>query len=313
MIAMLKTLSCLLLVAGITAQTFVPKIGNSTLLSLDQKYGATYSVQCGKYEYFRIYMFYACRDLVVSVKATQGNPNIYVSKALVDLDPYPTKEKLTWAAFATDTLTISHWDPESAPGYYYIGIYNDCSEQSSSALFQLQALSVETAGSTDILLNPTLSQNQQIVADGYVFYRFCVPECNNVKVTLTNCMDNDVCPGKYSYPELLVSRHVPEPKVKDYTYKLATISRRYVWVNHTDPASRDDNGFLQGTYYVGVYGWCTPQQFVQNNATDGPCAYAALTEFDVSIQLYDGKELKVSIRVRVRVRSSSVLASRDAE
>ena len=70
-----------------------------------------------------------------------GEPDIYVSKADLDQDPHPTKNKLTWAAYADGdyNLTISHWDPESSPGWYYIGIYDDCSKQSQTASYSIRA------------------------------------------------------------------------------------------------------------------------------------------------------------------------------
>lgn len=42
---------------------------------------------------------------------------------------------------------------------------------------------------------------------------------------------------------------------------------------------------MEGSYYVGVYGWCTPDDQVINWETDGPCSYAAKTLFNVTVQL----------------------------
>ena len=77
----------------------------------------------------------------MKVVPSSGEPDIYVSKADLDQDPYPTKRKLTWAAYADGAynLTISHWDPESSPGWYYIGIYDDCSKQSQTASYSIRA------------------------------------------------------------------------------------------------------------------------------------------------------------------------------
>lgn len=55
-----------------------------------------------------------------------------------------------------------------------------------------------------------------------------------------------------------------------------------------DPAARDYHGYLRGTYYVGVYGWCTPDQYVLNNATDGPCSYASQTVYNLTLELFEG-------------------------
>ena len=77
----------------------------------------------------------------------------------------------------------------------------------------------------------------------------------------------------------LISRYFPS------RYKLAQIERRFVLVNHTDPSGRDHNGYMTGSYYVGVYGWCTPDEFVTNKQFDGPCSYAANTHFNVTVEL----------------------------
>ena len=60
-------------------------------------------------------------------------------------------------------------------------------------------------------------------------------------------------------------------------------------VNHTDPSGRDHNGYLRGSYYVGVFGWCTPDEYVLNWDTDGPCSYASVSKFNVTVELINGK------------------------
>lgn len=75
------------------------------------------------------------------------------------------------------------------------------------------------------------------------------------------------------------------------SYKLAQIVRRFVLVNHTDPSSRDHNGFMTGSYYVGVYGWCTSDEFVTNNKTDGPCSFAANTIYNVTVEVNYSKSI----------------------
>lgn len=74
-------------------------------------------------------------------------------------------------------------------------------------------------------------------------------------------------------------------------YKLAQITRRFIDVSHSDPAGRDHNGFMTGSYYVGVYGWCTADDYVVNNKTDGPCSFANRTIYNVTIQLTTRKYL----------------------
>jgi len=200
------------------------------------------------------------------------------------VDEFPSAEKLTWAAFADGdyNLTISHWDTESSPGEYYIGITNDCSMQSDDAVYSVFVSEV-TNDEEDLFLSPDLGINKLVVAEGYSYYKFCLPQCADVKISLDNCMSNTQCPGTYSYPELLVSRTAEEPTIYSHSYKLASVVRRHVQINHTDPSGRDDNGYAPGTYYVGVYGWCTPDNYVKNNAKDGPCSYAALTRYNVTI------------------------------
>ena len=48
---------------------------------------------------------------------------------------------------------------------------------------------------------------------------------------------------------------------------------------------------LQGSYYASVFGYCTPQKFVLNNATDGPCAYAQNTKFNITVTLFPSEQL----------------------
>lgn len=68
-------------------------------------------------------------------------------------------------------------------------------------------------------------------------------------------------------------------------YKLADYDKRSIVINHTDPNARDHNNYLRGSFYLGVYGWCTPDSDVVNNATDGPCSYASRTRYNVTIEI----------------------------
>jgi len=118
-----------------------------------------------------------------------------------------------------------------------------------------------------------------------VAFKFCVPECADIIVTLQNCMSFDECGDTYSYPDLFLSRTEVIPKKNDYSFKLATTSRRYIFVNHTDPSARDPNGYLVGSYYVSVYGWCTPDEYAYDLKVDGPCSYADKTLFNVTVDI----------------------------
>jgi hypothetical protein len=133
----------------------------------DPPVNEVYATNCGEYKYFSVYMPDPCKDLNITVIPVSGEPDIYVSKK----ESYPSKEMLSWAAFAQGvyTLTISHWDPESSPGYYYIGVYADCSQTSKNAKYYIQAstASVSTQDDTDIYLHKEVSLNQKLSAKGY--------------------------------------------------------------------------------------------------------------------------------------------------
>jgi hypothetical protein len=133
----------------------------------DPPVNKVYSTNCGEYKYFSVYMSDPCKDLNITVIPLSGEPDIYVSKN----DRYPTKEKLSWAAFAEGvyTLIISHWDAESSPGYYYIGVYADCSQTARNAMYYIQAreASASIEDDTDIFLNKKYSLNQKLSAKGY--------------------------------------------------------------------------------------------------------------------------------------------------
>ena len=212
---------CLLVYSllAVNSQSFTQTPSNSTLLQLSVAYGATYTVQCSAYQYFSVYFQDACKDLIVSLLVKSGQPDIYAKKADVDKDPYPTKEKLTWAAYSDNdfTLTISQWDLESSPGYYYIGVYNDCTNQNKPAVFKIEAFPSQdpfvAVGLTDLVKYPWLGELQSGAPKSYQFYRFCVSKCSNVKIELDTL----------SYPELLVSRQHLLPSLRDYRYYIYCI------------------------------------------------------------------------------------------
>ena len=220
----LLSCTCLMvmMLGPVDSQFYPPKFGDSTTLNLGSFYDTSYTVQCNAYMYFSVMFPFPCSDLIVSLQRSQGSPEIYVSKADISKDPYPTREKLTWSATVDDRyrLTIDRYDPESSPGNYYIGIYNSCNKQALPAIFKIQALkSVDLSVSlflTDIYASPALGQKQSVAANEYASYRFCIPVCGNVLITLQNCVDNKICEGAYSFPELLVSRTTPKPSLEDY-------------------------------------------------------------------------------------------------
>jgi len=255
-------------------------------ITLDNAGTTEYTTQCGQYTQFKVNFPYPCKDLNITTYPTQGETDIFVSLT----NEYPKKTDLSWAATATGeyTVSISHWEPESSTGYYYISVYGDCSLQPYPAKYTIAASSYDNTDqdSNDLVQYPSVGINQITGANDYRYFRFCVPQCSDIKVTLQNCLSDAECPGAYSYPELLVTRNIVEPTVYDYTFKLAQIVRRYIRINITDPSARDSNGRNTGTYYVGVYGWCTPDEYVNNNSTDGPCSYISNVLFNVTVTLF---------------------------
>jgi len=218
--------------------------------------------------------------LNITVTPLTGQPDIYVAKEPDD-GHHLTKEDLTWAAFADNDyqIIISHWDPESSPGYYYIGINNDCSgSNSAEARYTLSVLSFFD-DDDDIIKHPNLAMKKYVAAYNYDFYKFCVPECSDVKVTLHNCVDKKKCPDTYAWQEMIVSRTDQLPITGDYSWKLASISRRFVWINATNPAARDHNEYLTGAFYLSVYGY-----------SDAPGteyeAHNILNQYNVTVELF---------------------------
>ena len=194
-------------------------------LELNEGYREVYETECNEYTYFSVYFFHPCYDLTISLAPTAGEPDIYVARASEADQPIrPTKETMTWATYKTKvyTLTIAHWDPEYTPGYYYIGIYNDCSEQKKKAVYQIQAgkdpYNTNDSGLKlpDILAFPDMGMTQSVLLNNYKYYRFCVPQCADVKVFLDSCIDPKLCPNSFAKTELLLSRIIQEPTLTSY-------------------------------------------------------------------------------------------------
>lgn len=255
----------------------------NTVIKLNHTDTTIYTTTCGTYSYYEVHFPFACEDLIISVNPIQGEPNIYVSYDISQ----PSKYDLTWSANAVGeySVKISHWDPESSIGTYYFSVYDDCSVQGNDAKYTISAISDNSDNVDDLYLHPLIGRNQVVGQLDYTYFKFCIPEtyCSNFKVTLENCLDNSICPQAYSYPELLVTRNIPEPTIFDYSFKLAQIVRRFVSINTTDASARDRHNSFYGSYYAGVYGWCTPDEYVVNNATDGPCSYIKNVLFNVTL------------------------------
>ena len=84
---------------------------------------------------------------------------------------------MTWAAYAfgTYSVTISHWQPDSSPGLYYIGVYADCADQPHAASYKVTATVAATDDDTDIYLHSGLSKEVEVGAGEYKNFRFCMP------------------------------------------------------------------------------------------------------------------------------------------
>lgn len=209
----------------VASQYYEPKLGDSTNLYTTKFYGEFYNTGCGAYTYFAVQNIKPCKDLIISLNRKKGQPYIYVSKT----NPYPTRNSLTWASESSLlTLTISKADTNGYPGYYYIGIYNDCSQQNDDASYQIQALESYEEPSysnlnTDIGLHPYISENKTIVANSFSLFSFCLLSCENVKLRIKNCVDKS-CKSlskNYILPDLLVSRQAFSiPSLKQYRYPI---------------------------------------------------------------------------------------------
>lgn len=240
---------------------------------------------CGGYTYYYVEVTDPCKDLRVKLTQTAGEPNVYVSKSP---NKYPHYLSLAWSSYnwGGEDLIISSWDPEFTVGTYFIGVHSFCSEEvhtgDNDARYSLLVESKET-DHTDLEISLNGTVDGSLDANGYHYYRFCVPNtCSSVEVRLDNCLDSTKCPTNYAYPELLVSRSIIQPTINDHTWKLADVSQRSVYLKH------DDAEFYPGHHFVGVYGWCTPDDECPDMSTCGPCEYANGHPYQVSVLLTEG-------------------------
>ena len=219
MVIMLSVIVGTSLLTSVISQYYDSKLGTSTDLFTTDFFDKFYTANCSAYTYFAVRFFTPCKDLIISVKKKKGQPYIYVSKT----NPYPTRNSLTWAT-ESNLVTIYKTDPNGYHGYYYIGIYNDCSQQSDNASFQIQARESADEPSfslfyTDIGLHSELSSNKTVDANSFILFSFCLSSCENVRLRLEDCVNKTRCPKDYILPELLVSRQdFLLPSVKDYRY-----------------------------------------------------------------------------------------------
>lgn len=132
-------------------------------LILNQEASNIYTTKCDKFSYFQVEMVDPCEDLSISLHPTSGNPSIYVSKTKEN----PSLYDLTWTETDSYNLTISHWDADSSPGVYYIGIYGGCEVKNEPSVYKIFANSVNNSDA-DIFIHPELTFKKHISASDYL-------------------------------------------------------------------------------------------------------------------------------------------------
>jgi len=186
---MMNSIYILLLLSIIKVAT----CNTSVTLVLGASSSQKYTTSCGTYNYFKVQVptSAVCEDLVITTDVSSGEADLYVSKT----NTFPTKDMETWAAYADGIwdLTISRWDIQSSPGWYYIGVYADCTLTNTAAVYTIKAEMDNTDDGTDILRTPTAGQNFALnTADSYKYFRFCLPDNSlDVAIELNNCYTPD--------------------------------------------------------------------------------------------------------------------------
>ncbi|XP_038069040.1 uncharacterized protein LOC119738275 [Patiria miniata] len=242
-------------------------------------------IPCGEFKYYAVEVTDPCRDLRVRVNKIEGEPDLYVSRGY---NKFPTDSSLAWTSYewGSEKLVISSWDPEFEVGMFYIGVHAYCGIDvetgNTPSKVTVLAESIPTTHPHSEITVDTPFTGEKVSAEGYNYYRFCLPsQCTDVEVKLVNCLSSQDCPYSYGYPELLVSRSIVQPTIKDHSWKLASLDRRSIVMKHDNP------DVSPGHHYVAVYGWCTPDEFCSDKSTCGPCDYYANMTYDVSVVMTD--------------------------
>lgn len=251
---------------------------------------------CESYTYFKISVVDPCKDLVITLVCTKGLGDMFVRKSAY-VPVYPTSDMLTWRSQSPtpkkNVMTISHWEPAFSVGDFYIGVYADCEDENSPLSFTITATEgVDDSG--DIFKYPALGLNKIIKQQGHTYFRFCVPyDCNTVKINyntgsvlVADPTDDTVQPFTKSMsvaPTIIMSRRQPKANIQNNVFRAWGTS---IVTKPTDPTARDDNGFLSGAYYVGVYGWCTPGPYCTDEKTCFHCQdYGNGAPLNVSVEV----------------------------
>ena len=229
------------------------------------------TASCSKYTYFKVNAVHACKDLKIAVTATSGSVDLFVMKS-DEVPIYPTSDMLSWASFGNSELLISHWDPEYNKGTYYIAAYVDCGQVVLPASFTIMA-SEATDDSNDLYQTDYWQQSLTVKSNQHSYFRFCIPDdCANFTLSAyPACEDPAYCPYSYVWPDVILSRTKRYPLVKGNVYHGWTVP---IEPSVQDFSIRDKNGFISGTYYGAVFGWCTYAPYCSDNTNSscGPCS-----------------------------------------
>jgi hypothetical protein len=255
-----------------------------TTLTLGQSLSAQ-TVTCGTYNYYSINFNKLCEDLKITVTPTNaGKTNTFVSSKI---NIMPISSEIGWSvtgATAMYSTIIQEFDLNFQAGVYYIGIYGDCLGGGTNPTFNIVAES-----SNAYNLYETGEIEDTVTANGYNRYQFCVPENGlDVTVNLVGILNNKKHPTTYTWPEMLVTRKVKYADIYSYSWKLAQIERRYVFL------AKDDVNAGAGRYFVTIFGWCTPAEYCPDPKSCGPCENYDNENSPYTLEVYNGKPPKNS-------------------
>jgi hypothetical protein len=253
----------------------VPLMGGLTVTVSDQAGGS--------WKFFSFNVTNDCDNAVVVVKESTPEDEIYgdPTQCLVTIAPIlPALDAISWGPVsflhpAEYNISLSVEDNEyPGSGMYYVGCLINTAMTSAS-----YEISIVIEPTND-LYGQLLGQ-QNVPAESYISYHFCVPSSQNVVVDLINMIDNIAFPQNYSWPELLVASN-PRPTLSSYSYKLAQIERRHVTLRNAP----------KGRFFISVYGWCTPAEFCYdyyynyNPDECGPCSHYSNNSSPFSLHVF---------------------------
>jgi len=102
---------------------------------------------------------------------------------------------------------------------------------------------------------PSFSQPSQLAAmrgktaDSSVFGDACGDIVISWKMTTADSL--------VKYPDVLLSRTATSPKVEGYVWRRSDFNSFGTYtIPYSQPAARDSNGYLSGSWFLSLYGWC---------------------------------------------------------